>query len=311
MNKKIILKESQYNRILFLLCENNILNNLKENDILVITKDDGDFLTIKIDSINNGVLNGVDENDEEIIIDMSNYSDSNKEILVGSPNKTTKSINYDKIKISNIKLLSKDKEEYESPKDDSVDDVVFNNYYKEIFNDPYLKKAFYKAPTLWNYFTSALTNKKARGTGILPAYELINKYFTRKIDQKLPGFSDKENKRAQFYLYSDLEIPYDTLTGEKNKFLSLNSGYHKATVRQFEAGLGDVKVLTYRSGGGNFGFKIIVKKPTGDRPDEYLCDIYVYKNNVQENRYKVENIKIKFINSEGYTSYNNLKKANK
>lgn len=308
MKKKIILKESQYNRMLFLLLENTNLNNFKKDDFLLIIKDNDESLSIKIDSVNNDVLTGVDEYDEEIIIDLTDYNDSNKEILVGRPNKITKDINYEKIKISYIQLLSNGEEDQETPKDGSVDDFEFNNYYKEIINDPNVHKAFYKAPKLWNYFIAALKDKKARGTGIFPAYEIINKYFNKKIDDKLPGFSNKENKRAQFYIYNNIEIPYDTITGEKNKFLQLNTGYYKATVRQFEAGLGDVKVLTYRSSGGNFGFKITVKKPTNDRPDEYWCDIYVYKNNVEENRYKAENIRIKFINSDGYTSFDKLKK---
>jgi hypothetical protein len=66
--------------------------------------------------------------------------------------------------------------------------------------------------------------------------------------------------------------------------------------------------LSYRSAGGSYGFKIVVKKPTGDRPDEFWCDIYVNNNNVEENKYKQENIRVKFLNSDGYTSYDKLKK---
>jgi hypothetical protein len=51
----------------------------------------------------------------------------------------------------------------------------------------------------------------------------------------------------------------------------------------------------------------VVKKPTGDRPDEFWCDIYVNNNNVEENKYKQENIRVKFLNSDGYTSYDKLK----
>ena len=87
-------------------------------------------------------------------------------------------------------------------------------------------------------------------------------------------------------------------------------GIHKATVRQFEAGLGDVKVLTYGSSGGNYGFKIAVKKPTGDRPDEFFCDIYVNNRNVEENKYKISNVRLKFLNSDGYKSDYEPKKSN-
>jgi len=313
MSKKIILKESQYRRMLLLLTENNsnsILSNIKPDDVLKITSDNNDIITIKVKNINNGVLDGFDDNDEEIIIDMNNYSDSNKEIIVSKVNPTSKSMVDSVVKVSKIEMVNDgDINDTDNVSDENINNnAIFNNYYKEIINDPNLKKAFYTAPSLWNYFISALKNVKARGTGIFPAYKIINKYFNYKIDQKLPGFSNKENKRAVFYLNNTLQIPYNTLSGEKNKILDISNGYHKATVRQYEAGLGDVKVLTYRSSGGSYGFKVIVKKPTDDRPDEFLCDIFVYKNNVEENKYKVENVKIKFINSDGYTSYDSLKK---
>ena len=311
MRKKIIIKESQYNRILKYLNENNIkniLNSVNKNDILKITTDSGEVLKLKVDSFVNNILTAKDNKGEEIIVDFSIYSETNKEIIVKKINTlTSQQLDGEKTKISNIEKQDNSM----GSLDNDFEDIEFSNYYKEILNDPNVRKAYYTAPKVWDYFVAALKNEKARGTGILPANDLLNRIFNQKINEKLPGFSDKENKRAQFYLFDNIDIPYNTITGEKNKFLELNAGYYKATVRQFETGLGDVKVLTYRASGGNFGFKITVKKPTNDRQDEYWCDIYVYKNNVEENKYKAENIRIKFINSDGYTSYDKLEKNNK
>jgi hypothetical protein len=311
MRKKIIIKESQYNRILKYLNENNIkniLNSVNKNDILKITTDSGEVLKLKVDSFVNNILTAKDNKGEEIIVDFSIYSETNKEIIVKKINTlTSQQLDGEKTKISNIEK----QDNSTGSLDNDFEDIEFSDYYKEFLNDPNVRKAYYTAPKVWDYFVAALKNEKARGTGILPANDLLNRIFNQKINEKLPGFSDKENKRAQFYLFDNIDIPYNTITGEKNKFLELNAGYYKATVRQFETGLGDVKVLTYRASGGNFGFKIAVKKPTNDRQDEYWCDIYVYKNNVEENKYKAENIRIKFINSDGYTSYDKLEKNNK
>jgi hypothetical protein len=60
--------------------------------------------------------------------------------------------------------------------------------------------------------------------------------------------------------------------------------------------------------GGQYKSQKPTEEKASDKPDEFLCDIFVYKNNVEENKYKVENVKIKFINSDGYTSYDSLKK---
>ena len=114
-----------------------------------------------------------------------------------------------------------DYDEDEISGDSEFDNQTFYKYYNEVLSDPNLRKAFYTAPTLWNYFTSALKNEKARGTGILPAYQLINKYFSRKIDEKLPGFTDKENKRAAFYINDDITIEYYTMTDGRRKVFTL------------------------------------------------------------------------------------------
>ena len=199
-----------------------------------------------------------------------------------------------------------DSEELNKPENKQI-----KKYYIDIMRDPDLKNAFYTAPTFWNYFVAALKNKKARGSGIIPAYDIINKHYRDKINQKFPGFTDKENKRALFYLFDDIEIKYNTINDESNrKIMTLERGYRKATVRQYEAGLGDVKVLTYRSSGGNYGYKIVVKKETGDNPDEYFCDIYVNNNKTEENKFKKSNVRIRLINSDGYVSYNKINKSN-
>jgi hypothetical protein len=314
MIKKIIIKESQYNRVVLLLKENvnikNLLSSVTPNKTLNIINDLGDENKIKVDRVENGKIYGKDLSNVYILIDINNYDESTNELIFQKLNPNTNSFIDSVIKVSNVEILDGEEGDEDGVEYNDEDNELFKKYYQEILNDPNLKKALYTAPTLWNYFMSALKDKKARGTGILPAYDLINKYLSRRTDEKLPGFTDKENKRALFFINDNITIEYYTLNDNKRKVFNLISDGQpkKATVRQYEAGLGDVKVLSYRSAGGSYGFKIVVKKPTGDRPDEFWCDIYVNNNNVEENKYKQENIRVKFLNSDGYTSYDKLKK---
>ena len=314
MNKKIILKESQYNRMLPLLREdlnvNNILNSIKPNSVLTIIDDKGNDNKIIVTKVENSIVFGKDDNGSEIVIDMGNFNLNTKELKFKRINPITNMVDDLVMKVSDIKI-DDEGEDVNDVEDGEFNPEKFKAYYKEVLNDPNLKKAFYTAPSLWNYFISALQNKKARGKGIYPAYQIINKYFNDKINSKLPGFTDKENKRAAFYLIDDVSIPYYQLNDPKNvKTFNLYKGIHKATVRQYEAGFGDVKILTYGSSGGNYGFKIAIKKLTGDRPDEYFCDIYVNNRNVEENKYKISNVRLKFLNSDGYKSNYEPKKNN-
>lgn len=312
MKNKIILKESQYKRIVSLLCEDlnvtNILNSVKQGSILNIVDDKGDDNKIIIDRVEDSIIFGKDLNDLEVVLNMGGFNTNTKELKFKRKNPNTNIFDELTMKVNDFEVAEIDIDGEDDNEGDEFDTQKFNAYYKEVLNDPNLKKAFYTAPSLWNYFVSALQNKKATGKGIYPAYQLINKYFNDKINSKLPGFTDKENKRVSFYLIDDISIPYYQINDPKTpKTFTLYKGIHRATVRQYEAGFGDVKIVTYTSSGGNYGFKITIKKPTGDRPDEYFCDLYVNNRNVEENKYKIANVRIKFLNSDGYQTQSNIK----
>ena len=84
MNKKIILKESQYNRMLPLLREdlnvNNILNSIKPNSVLTIIDDKGNDNKIIVTKVENSIVFGKDDNGSEIVIDMGNFNLNTKEL---------------------------------------------------------------------------------------------------------------------------------------------------------------------------------------------------------------------------------------
>lgn len=54
-----------------------------------------------------------------------------------------------------------------------------------IANDPSMKKAFYKQPTLWNVMKSALKGEKRQGTGVVPAEDIISKYGLTNLNKEV------------------------------------------------------------------------------------------------------------------------------
>jgi len=311
MGKKIIIKESQFNKILSLLSENKIndLNDLNVGDILTVIDINDDKHELTIESIVDGSVYGKDINGNSVIVKSIDMLNKEIKIIKNENNNQVEQV----LKFKNIETsknhdnIGSDEDNDNIGSNEKNDDVLFNKYYKEILNNPNLQKAFYTAPSLWNYILAAAKGEKAKGKGLYPAYRIVNDFFSTRIKDKLPGFTDKENKRATFYLLDTVAIRYTELNGKKNELI-MEPRYYKATVRQYEAGLGDVKVLSYRSSGGAFGFKLAVKKPTGFKQDEYYCDVYVNNNKVEENTYVQKNVRVKFINSDGYTSYDTLKK---
>lgn len=228
------------------------------------------------------------EDGNDVRVPSYGWDDFDNELTYQTYNSNTNDFISDKINVISFSITKNE--------DVSNDDELFFKYYKDIINHPNVKKAFFTAPTMWNYFTSALKNKDARGTGIYPAYEIINKYFNKLIDKKLPGFTNKENQWAEFIVPYRIEIPYHILNNNKRLILKIEAGKNRAVVRPYEAGYGDNKILIRR----NLGFKILVKKPTNEKENEFLCDIYVQKQNVAENKFKIENVKLTFIKSDGY-----------
>lgn len=178
-------------------------------------------------------------------------------------------------------------------KDEKTDDIL-KTYYKEIMNDPNLKQAFYKAPSFWNYFTSALKGKPAKGSGIYPTLKLVNTYKNNEIDKIFPGFTDKQNQRAAFELKTPISIPYRVKKTNESKNLNVNSG--SAVVQQYKLGQGNTKVLIDIPS----GFKIVIKNKTPNTKDTYTCDFYVELDNVTKDTYKQENVVVLFGKSPGY-----------
>ena len=185
--------------------------------------------------------------------------------------------------------------------DEDRDVSVIAKYYKEIMDNPILRKAFYKAPNFWEYFVAALKGKPARGSGIGPALRNIDNYLSKEIDGNFPGFKGKEGKAAKFILPHTVTIAYKSPNGTKRN-LELYAGVNGALVQHYEYG-DSQKILK----NGDIGFKVVVKKNIQNEPDIFICDIFVEKRGIQRDIFYVTDVKIKFIQSNGYSVHNNEK----
>lgn len=168
-----------------------------------------------------------------------------------------------------------------------------------ILNDPLMKKAFYRQPTLWNLIVSAVKGKNPRGTGIGPAWNIVNKYGESKVQKSLGvnGKNFKAGKQALFELmYEGLEInptsqPQDTLV------LSPSPTKYRAMVNSYKVGGDDRLTLENKKQ----GYKIRVLKPYKEEPDTFevsVIKIVEFKSSGEVKEYPKSAI-IHFINENG------------
>ena len=282
------LKPLNYNEL-----PNEILS-LKKDDLLSIVSDDNLTYNLIFTGEKNGYYYFKNNDNNVIRIDEYGWDDDDNSLILQLFNDKTNNYLNKKIIVRKISVN-------DNIKNDDVD--IFKKYYNDILKDPNVRSAFYTAPSLWNYFLSAMKNKKAVGSGIYPAYQLINSYYNKKIDKKLPGFTNKQNKRAEFIFTTPIDIEYynENRRSQDLSRLSL-SGKHAATVRPYKGGDGDNKVLI----NNDEGFKLKVKKPTNEKPDEYYCDVFVYKKGVIEDKFGETNVIIRFLDSDGYEPVKNV-----
>jgi hypothetical protein len=168
-----------------------------------------------------------------------------------------------------------------------------------ILNDPSLKDVFYKQPTFWERFKADLQGKKAQGTGLLSVIDTIYKYTDKKISEKI-GKGFIKNNQAKFIPAEDVAVKYRDDNDVIHTYV-LPMIEDLIRVRRHE--IDDVtQVLQKTIPNSPLSLRILVKNKTDD-PNTKLCDVQV--GVVQNNRHFVEkgstsDVKIKFLNSDGY-----------
>lgn len=168
-----------------------------------------------------------------------------------------------------------------------------------ILKDPKLKAAFYSQPTFWQAFVAELKGKKAPGKGIIPTLDLLNKYSFNKITEKI-GKGFILGKQAIFQPLDDIEVKYRD-DNDIIRTYTIPAKEDTITVRRHV--LDDpYQVLQKKSNTVNLIIRILVKEKTEDE-NVKNCDVEIgFKNKSEKfiTKGEVEDVKIKFIKSEGY-----------
>lgn len=171
---------------------------------------------------------------------------------------------------------------------------------KAIINDPLMKQAFYSQPTLWNLITSAIKGENPRGTGIIPAMNIVRNYVNLKIKKDLGPSADSfiPNVTARFKIIGS--NVFSNPTGRQADRLDLKVGdSYKAVYREklentniiLNCGLlkAQIIILSEIPGVENAFNVVFVKEIEG-------------KNGVTT---KKTNGKIQFVSQKGTGYYNN------
>jgi hypothetical protein len=104
-----------------------------------------------------------------------------------------------------------------------------------IVNDPLLKKAFYKQPNLWNLIMSAIKGENPKGTGILPAKQIAQKYKVSKIEKQLgESFKNFSANRPLTYTLISNDLSFEPSDKNRDPIIFKTNGNYKATVEEVD-----------------------------------------------------------------------------
>lgn len=212
------------------------------------------------------------------------------------------------IPIRKFAVSSKKKPKKEKPKVKKPEEMSDDEARSEakialdlILKDPLLKKAFYTQPSFLELLKAEMTGKRAVGKGIKPTLDLLNRYETRKADEKLGGDFFKDLKKVYYNVLENIRIPYTDAKGRQQTFERDKSveGKYYGIVKPLKLGE-EYRVVTNTSDNTD-AFRIIIKKQIKGEPNVFLCDfVKVFTVKGAERKEIEQNIKIKFLKSEGY-----------
>lgn len=177
-----------------------------------------------------------------------------------------------------------------------------------IINDPILKKAFYKQPSLLNMIMSAIKGENPKGTGIVPAQQIIRNYEISKVKGTLGDAFDNfiTNKDLTYTLRGDT-INFDQ--DENGKPITFNTvDVYSAKVNEIK--IGDLNLSLYDD---KKDVKIIVKKENKTERKPNTFDVTFQKKYIDKatKKYQTKSINgIITINSKEGSGYFNSKKTN-
>ena len=178
-----------------------------------------------------------------------------------------------------------------------------------IINDPILKKAFYKQPSLLNLIMSAIKGENPKGTGIVPAEQIVRNYSISKAKGSLGDAFD--------YFIPNKELTYTLINGTIDFNLSDKSGnpitfdslgVYSSKVNEIK--IGDLNLSLYDD---KKDVKIIIKKENKTERKPNTFDVTFQKKYIDKTTKKSQTKSINgiiTIKSKEGSGYFNGKKTN-
>lgn len=201
-----------------------------------------------------------------------------------------------------------EKEKLDLEKEKEAKRVEAQRAFNMIVNDKDLQDAFYSEPSFWKKFVAELKGEKPVGNGIIVALDLINKYKTKRTSEKLgDGFKVGKDLKIFYKPLDEISINYlnETFELEKNKnYTQLEDAVKTVDFDASDYQIGDYTPYDKLLINFTKKFEFIVKEKTTEE-NVFICDVvFNYKNNKKSERAVQKDVKIKFLNSEGYTPIN-------
>ena len=277
---------------------NKILPDLNSWDTFILElKGDPNDETHDLYQMNKGVVSTID-----------NGETFNLKFNVSSGEKNQKIIIKGIKGVSPLPSCESDKEEDEKDLEDKTPEELkydAEKVYQMVLNDPSMKAAFYKQPTFWQAFVAELKGKKPSATGIIPVLDIVGKYTSRKVNEKIgEGFQFKGE--VIYRPLTPIQLNYKAKQGNVESYSIGTDKTYKIDIRRFEINQVGKVLMTGFDNPDNYKLRILVKDKT-EKPNVKICDVEIVQEKAND-KFIVKsigdegnNVKIEFLNSEGYT----------
>ena len=181
---------------------------------------------------------------------------------------------------------------------DEVSSIDPKALYDSIVNDPTMKTAFYKQPSLWNYLVAIVKGEKPRGTGLVSAANIVSDFRRSRIKNEIGSDFDSFvfNKELTYKILSPQSIVFDSVKAGNPQIEFKNNIDYTAKVLPISF---DDEKLTLED--KKAGISIIIRsKNTKERTQHPFNVLFIKKyDNGEEKKYNAV-IDIKDVKGSGF-----------
>lgn len=329
MKRKIIISESQYNKLQEFLFEtadvNDTLDYVKAGDVLSFK---GPY-NIKINIVNvdqnTSEILGTTDKDEKVKFFFNSYDENTKKFNFQKLDKSTNKYVNQPFEVKELDIIRNGKilpirdanrkvsepvakpDEISKPveldptvpetpteEEENFDEMI-DNIQGELESDDIFRQALFKQPNFWKRLKAEISGTKPEGSGIIIANQLVNSYRDKGSNEILNAHFVKDYF-ARFRPLENYTLPY--LDIDKSKTMSFVKN------EEIKAKVGNSNDKNERELIVKDKFKILVYKniSTEKLPNSFLCKIATYSKTKDGGLIlnTPQKIKLQFIDSDGY-----------